>query len=699
MTWKPPQAFEEYKLIELLGRGGMGAVYLARDTILDRAVAIKFIAVDADQQARDRFVIEARAIARVQHPNVVAIYRVGEVEGRPFIVSELVRGKRLDLLAGSLSSEGLVDIAIQLCRGLAAAHRRGVLHRDLKPENAILAEGGEVKLLDFGIAKLTGEPERLSKASGFLAWNESTAILDGVPPGAPPSPASPARPANRTAPDLASATLPAGEKAAADLDVTASIPSLAAVAGTSFRPGERAGDDRPPEDWWAGAASSPSPSPTHDGAVMGTPFYIAPEVWGGAPASPRADVYSLGATLFMLAAGRPPHQGDSIYAIADKACRQDAPPVADAAPFLSDPVAAIIDRCLVRDPGGRFADGDAVREAFETLTAVRAQDKLPAGNPYRGLAAFEAAHQGLFFGRGREVRAVIERVRSGPWVLVAGDSGVGKSSLLRAGVLPAIAQGSLGDGRDYLTMTMMPSHAPWTTFIARLGATLGLDDLEADDDPMPIARSLARRLGDDLGVMVLIDQLEELVTLSDPEESALLAQALILLGQTVPGLHVACTVRADFLTRVSALPGIGETMDSALYLLRPMDEDGVREAIVGPARALGVSFESADIVDELAAAVAGAGGLPLLQFCLAELWQRHDRDAKQITRQSLDDLGGVDGALSNHADAVIADLRPGQKQAARTLLVKLVATSGTRERLSETELCGASDDARAALNA
>src|SRR6476659_11278196 len=93
--WKPPDEFEEYRLVRLLGRGAMGEVYLARDSLLDRAVAVKFVRAAKDPVARARFFDEARAIARLQHPNVVAIHRVAEVSGHPFLVSEYVHGKAL----------------------------------------------------------------------------------------------------------------------------------------------------------------------------------------------------------------------------------------------------------------------------------------------------------------------------------------------------------------------------------------------------------------------------------------------------------------------------------------------------------------------------------------------------------------------------------------------------------------------------
>src|SRR5213078_2963415 len=167
--WVPPERFDEYQLLRVLGRGSMGQVWLAHDTVLDRPVAVKFISeptLDADRQ---RFLTEARAVARVQHPNVMAIYRVGEIGPRPYLISEYVRGDSLDHIARPIAWPRLLDVALGLARGLAAAHRRGVLHRDLKPANAILSETGEIKLLDFGLAKLVRHTASPGDAAELLA--------------------------------------------------------------------------------------------------------------------------------------------------------------------------------------------------------------------------------------------------------------------------------------------------------------------------------------------------------------------------------------------------------------------------------------------------------------------------------------------------------------------------------------------------
>src|SRR5437868_6289358 len=137
----------------------MGLVFLAFDTVLARHVAVKFISsLEPDVATRQRFLIEARAAARVQHPNVATIYRVGELGERPYLITEFVRGQTLDQLEKPVPWRRALDVGISLARGLGAAHRKGVLHCDIKPANAILAEDGAVKLFDFGLATLVESP-------------------------------------------------------------------------------------------------------------------------------------------------------------------------------------------------------------------------------------------------------------------------------------------------------------------------------------------------------------------------------------------------------------------------------------------------------------------------------------------------------------------------------------------------------------
>jgi len=151
-----------YEILDKLGEGGMGEVWRARDIRLGRPVAIKVLplAVAGDPTRRQRFEAEARAVGALNHPNIVAVYDVGEDDGRAYMVSELVEGEPLRAVIdrGPVSSRRLIEIAAQIADGLAAAHSAGITHRDLKPENIMIARDGRTKILDFGLAKQTIKP-------------------------------------------------------------------------------------------------------------------------------------------------------------------------------------------------------------------------------------------------------------------------------------------------------------------------------------------------------------------------------------------------------------------------------------------------------------------------------------------------------------------------------------------------------------
>jgi len=156
---QPTRKIGRYEILERVGQGGMGVLYRAHDPVLDRDVAIKMMLVDlaAEPGARERFEREARAVAKLQHRNVVTIHEFGETDGSPYIVMEFLGGHDLEALMRRrppLRLDEKLDIVIQLCAGLGFAHERGIVHRDVKPSNVRVLEDGTVKILDFGIAKM-----------------------------------------------------------------------------------------------------------------------------------------------------------------------------------------------------------------------------------------------------------------------------------------------------------------------------------------------------------------------------------------------------------------------------------------------------------------------------------------------------------------------------------------------------------------
>ena len=180
MSLQPGARLGPYEVVALLGTGGMGEVYRGRDPRLARDIAIKVLptAVTADPDRLHRFEQEAKAAAALNHPNILAVYDIGQHNGSPYIVSELLEGQTLRAhlthasavarTAGQhpsqrrLPARKAVDYALQMVRGLSAAHDKGITHRDLKPENVFLTTDGQLKILDFGLAKLAEPASRRS---------------------------------------------------------------------------------------------------------------------------------------------------------------------------------------------------------------------------------------------------------------------------------------------------------------------------------------------------------------------------------------------------------------------------------------------------------------------------------------------------------------------------------------------------------
>jgi serine/threonine protein kinase/pimeloyl-ACP methyl ester carboxylesterase len=324
--WAPPSEFDGFRLVRQLGRGGMGQVYLGRDDALDRPVALKFLVASNPQPAaRERFLVEARAIARLQHPNVVGIYRVGEVAGRPYIAYEFIEGQSLEHYPKPVPWQRALDLALGVARGLSAAHRRDVLHRDVKPANVMLADTGEIKLLDFGLAK----------------------VLDG---SAPPR-------------------SPRDELASAGADDVAGIrgtETLELGLVSTIAPGRTNLSARVTDMLGHGDEASL----TATGALVGTPLYMAPELWRGEAASAPSDVYALGLLLYELLSGRLPHDALRFHEIAVAVLTGEPVPILSICPTVPGALAEVVDRCIRPRRADRFQTAEEARDALEAIRAL-----------------------------------------------------------------------------------------------------------------------------------------------------------------------------------------------------------------------------------------------------------------------------------------------------------------------------------------
>jgi serine/threonine protein kinase len=331
-SFVPPAQFDEFRVSRPLGEGTMGTVYLCTDMRLYRRVAVKFLkGIELDSSLLNRFWVEARAIAQLSHPNVVTIYRTGEVNSVPYLASEYIEGKSLDRLPLPLDLPLLVQVALGLAHGLAAAHRHGILHRDIKPANIMLTHLGEVKLLDFGLAKFL---DSLSPDSQLL---RSQSDFRGQP-----GPASERSITQRT------------------LALAATPPFAPSEAGLRLN-----------------QKSEPSPSLEMSEQCIGTPLYMAAEVWRGERASTATDVYSLGAVLYELASGKPPFDHNDLLGLRHLALNAEFRPLSEVAPQIPPGLAQIIERCLRRNAARRYVAGESLYAALDAW--VRSSSSFSSG--------------------------------------------------------------------------------------------------------------------------------------------------------------------------------------------------------------------------------------------------------------------------------------------------------------------------------
>ncbi|HEY3202763.1 MAG TPA: protein kinase [Thermoanaerobaculia bacterium] len=281
LTLSPGVRLGPYEVLALLGSGGMGQVYRARDTRLGRPVALKVLAGDpaCDSERLRRFTNEARAASSLSHPNIVSIYDVELSEAPGYIAMELVEGPTLSevLAAGPLGGRRLLSIASQIGDGLARAHEVGIVHRDLKPDNLMLTRDGAVKILDFGLAKLapfSGGPSQI-----VTLTRETT-----------------------------------------------------------------------------------------PGTILGTVSYMSPEQATGREVDFRSDQFALGAILYEMATGRRAFQRDTAVETLSAIIRDEPEPIGQYAPETPAPLQWVIQRCLAKDPGERYASS---RDLARDLAAVR----------------------------------------------------------------------------------------------------------------------------------------------------------------------------------------------------------------------------------------------------------------------------------------------------------------------------------------
>jgi len=611
----PGVRIEQYELIRELGRGGMGQVFLARDTRLGRRVAMKFL-VASSPRFTERFKVEARATARCSHENIVVIHDVDEYDGMPYMVLEYVEGTTLKKLMADkrLPVGRAIELIVPVVRALARAHEANIIHRDLKPENILVTLSGTIKVLDFGIAKLFSSPEPM---------------LRQRPPSAPPN-----------------------------MPITA----------------------------------------TRSGAIVGTLPYMSPEQLGTDSVDHRSDLWAVGIILFEMLAGKHPLDPVTEGRLFGAAAMVDEPmpSLADEVPGLPDALGQIVARCLAKTKTARYATAAELCADLEPLLPRRAGRHLVTDeSPYPGLTAFQESDANRFFGRAQDIAEIVTRLRDQPLVGVVGPSGVGKSSLVRAGVVPALKS----SGDPWEVMIIRPGRQP----LSALASTLESLRESRDSDPV-LGGDLATILRTEPGtfgtrlrararrkrsqILLFVDQHEELYTLvTDAAERRAFTACLAAAGDDPSGpLRVVVSMRSDFLDRAAEDRRFVDELTRALVFLQPPSRAGLEAALTQPLSSLGFGFEAGIVDDMLSTLEATPGSLPLLQFSAAKLWDTRDPKRRVLTRDSYHAMGGVGGALAAHADEVFAGLTPPDQLLVRAIFQRLVTPERTRAMVDLSEL-------------
>jgi WD40 repeat protein len=320
----------------------------------------------------------------------------------------------------------------------------------------------------------------------------------------------------------------------------------------------------------------------------------------------------------------------------------------------------------------------------------------PSTCPYVGLRSFDADDVEWFFGREADTQRMAEKLRRSPFLAVLGRSGSGKSSAVRAGLVPALAAGRLIPGSEtWRVLVLRPRSAPLEELAARVshlrpdvGTSTILDDLAGNDASL---KMLTTGSGDHTPVVWVVDQAEELFTLCDaPDQRRAFAANLLHVSEASGPDRVVLTLRSDFYARFADLAALSARIASNQHVVTDLSDEQLERAVTQPAALAGVSLE-AGLVERIISDVhAQAGALPLLQHALRETWER--RRGSELTHEAYDEIGGVKGALAHRADEVLARLEEtGDGAVVRHLMLEMTRLGEGTEDTKQPVVLGQLD--------
>jgi WD40 repeat protein/serine/threonine protein kinase len=427
----------------------------------------------------------------------------------------------------------------------------------------------------------------------------------------------------------------------------------------------------------------------HDYRLSSPVEYSSPEQLRGTPPTTLSDIYHLGLVLYEMLSGRHPYADLPPKEIRRRQLIEPLPLIHEQRPDVPPAVDEVIQKATNKDPALRFQNAPAFCASFaeavsgdkERLPAAVSAAEAKAVNPYKGLRSFVEADADDFFGREKLVQSLLDKLAGndkGDILAVVGPSGSGKSSVVRAGLIPALRAGALPGSEDWFFIQMHPGRQPFEELEAAL-LRVAINPPESlmgllREDNRGLHRALLRCLPDENGnLFLLIDQFEELFTLV--EEEATRQKFLDTLVEAVRDsdgrLTLVFTLRADYYDRPLKYPQFGHLIGGHTETVLPLSAAELEEAIVQPAQEAGAYFEeglAARIVDDVR---DQPGALPLLQYALTELYE--NRDGRVLTHDAYEKIGGVTGALAQRAEALYLAQSPQEQEALRQVFLRLVA--------------------------
>ena len=432
---------------------------------------------------------------------------------------------------------------------------------------------------------------------------------------------------------------------------------------------------------------------------------ISPEQILNEPVTPLTDLYSLGLVLYELLTGRHPFAGLSLAEMSACCLQQSIPLARTQRSDLPPAVDNVIQRAAARQPADRYPDALALAAAFRSAASTNCVNRASlaqtaaAANPYRGLHAFQEADAGVFYGRSNFIQQLQSHLAQTRFLAVVGPSGSGKSSVVKAGLIPALRQGAIPGSENWFIVEMTPGARPLTELetalmpIAINPPPSLLEPLQKDERGLTrvLKRILPINNRDERSqILLLIDQFEELFTLVEDEAARqhFLASLLAALADPLSQLQIVVTLRADFYDRPLQYPPLGELLRQHTELALPLTTDELQAVIYRPAASVGVTVEPQLAAAMMADVQSQPGALPLLQYALTELFER--RQGAVMTLAAYQEIGGVAGALSRRAEELYAALDGSGQAATRQLFLRLITlgegTEDTRRRVLRSEL-------------